>query len=132
MRPRWILAVDLVDLAVGRGEALGLVGRHRDVADRDGHAAAGRELEADALDAVDEMRGLLGPEEPVALVHELLERGALHDVVVEAQLRRQDLVEDDPADRGLAAASRRVARAPASQVRTSAQTGSWSVIVRSW
>ena len=94
------LAIDLVDLVVGASQALGLVARHRDVAHRDRHAAAGGELEADALDAVDEVRRLLGPEQPVAVVHQLLERRALHVDVLEPQRRRQDLVEDDPADRG--------------------------------
>ena len=44
----------------------GLVLRDLDVEEADGHAAAGGELEADALDAVDEVRRLLGAELAVA------------------------------------------------------------------
>ena len=56
------LAVDLGDGLVGRDEALGLVLRDLDVEQADRHAAAGGELEADALDAVDQVGGLLGAE----------------------------------------------------------------------
>jgi hypothetical protein len=48
------LAVDLVDGGVRRDQASGLVLGDHDVADRDGHATAGRVGEADALDAVDD------------------------------------------------------------------------------
>ena len=126
------LAVDLGHAGVGGGEQLGLVGGRRDVADRDGHAAAGGELEADVLDAVHEVGGRLGAELPVALVDEGLELGPAHDVVVEAQLVRQDLVEDDPADGRLAALRPELGRPPASQTRTSASIGWWSATARSW
>ena len=57
----------------------GLVLRDLDVEQADRHPAAGREVEADALDAVDEVGGLVRPEQAVALVDELLEVGPLHD-----------------------------------------------------
>ena len=61
------LAVDVGDLVVGRlrgsaGLSFGIV----DVEQADRHPAAGRELEADALDAVDEVGGLVRAEQPVA------------------------------------------------------------------
>ena len=54
----------------------------------------GRELEADALDAVDEMRRLLGTEIAVAAIDELLEVAPLSDRVVVAQAIGQDSVEE--------------------------------------
>ena len=54
------LAVDLGDGVVGRVEARRLVLRDLDVEQADRHAAAGGELEPDALDAVDQVGGLLG------------------------------------------------------------------------
>ena len=92
------LAVDRGDGVVRRLEAFGLVLRDLDVEQADGHAAAGRELEADALDPVDEMGRLLRAELAVADVDELLEIGSMHDGVMEAERIGQDLVEDDPAD----------------------------------
>ena len=92
------LAVDLVDGGVGLDQARGLVGRDDDVVDGDGHAAAGGVLEADALDAVDDVGRLLRAEDAVALVDELAQLGPLHVHVLEAEPVRHDLVEDDPAD----------------------------------
>ena len=84
---------------VGRlSRRLRLVGRDLDVEQADGHPAAGRELEADALDAVDQVGRLLRAELPVADVDELLEVDPAHDRVVEAERIGQDLVEDDAAD----------------------------------
>ena len=62
-----------------------LVLRDLDVEQADGHPAAGRELEADALDAVDQVGRLLRAELAVADVDELLEVGPAHDGVMEAQ-----------------------------------------------
>ena len=92
------LAVDLGDVVVGRLEPRALVLRDLDVEDADRHPAAGREVEADALDAVGEVGGLVRAEHPVALVDELLELGPDHDLVRVAELVGQDLVEEDPAD----------------------------------
>ena len=86
------------DGVVGGREAGRLVLRDLDVEQADGHAAAGRELEADALDPVDEVGRLLRAELAVADVDELLEVGPAHDRVVEAQRVGQDLVEDDAPD----------------------------------
>ncbi len=94
------LAVDGGDGLVRRVEAGGLVLRDLDVEQADGHATARRELEADALDPIDEMGRLLRSELAIAHVDELLEVGATHDRVMEAQGVGQDLVEDDPADGG--------------------------------
>ena len=99
MRPRWNWRSISATLVVGRLEPRALVLRDLDVEQADRHPAAGREVEADALDAVDEVGGLVRPEHPVALVDELLELGPLHDLVRVAELVGQDLVEDDPADR---------------------------------
>ncbi len=93
------LLVDRRDGVVGRGEALRLVLRDLDVEQADRHAATGGELEADALDPVDQVGGLLGAELAIADVDELLEVGTAHDRVVEAQRVGQDLVEDHPPDR---------------------------------
>ena len=82
----------------GSLETLGLVDRHRDVAHRDGHPTARRELEADALDPIDEVGRLLRAELAVADVDELLEIGPMHDGVMEAKRIREDLVEDDAPD----------------------------------
>ena len=92
------LAIDRPTGLVGRREARRLVLRDLDVEQADRHPAAGRELEADALDAVDQVSRLLRAELAVADVDELLEVGSAHDRVVEAQRVGQDLVEDDPAD----------------------------------
>ena len=73
MRPRWNWRSISATRVVGRLEALGLVLRDLDVEQADRHPAAGREVEADALDAVHEVGGLVRPEQPVALVDELLE-----------------------------------------------------------
>ena len=66
--------------------------------DGDGHAATGGVVEADALDAVDQVRGLGRAEQPVAVGDELPQRGPVHGLVDEAQPVGQDLVEDDAAD----------------------------------
>ena len=93
------LAIDLGDALVRSDEPGGLVLRDLDVEETDRHAAAGRELEADALDAVDQVRRLLGTEVAVAPIDQLLEVAALHHAVVEPQLVGQDLVEVDAPDR---------------------------------
>ena len=82
------LLVDRGDGVVGRLEACRLVGRDLDVEQADRHAAAGGELEADALDAVDEVGRLLRAELAVADVDQLLEVGPAHDRVVEAERDR--------------------------------------------
>ena len=103
------LAVDLVDLAVGRLEPGGLVARDLDVEHADRHPAAGRELEADALDPVDQVGRLGRAEEAVALLDQPAQLGPLHDPVVEPEPVGQDLVEDDPSD-GRRRSARRGAR----------------------
>ena len=93
----------VIEGGVGRVEALLLVLGDLDVEQADRHPAAGRELEPDILDAVDQVGRLFPAELPVAGVDEGLEVHAAHDLVVVAQGVRQDLVEDDPADRRAAA-----------------------------
>ena len=95
------LLVDLDDVLVRLVEQLGLRGRDDDVPETDRHAAAGGELEPDALDAVDELGGRLAVEVAVAAVDERLEVHPLHRLVLEAQPLGQDPVEEDPADGGL-------------------------------
>src|SRR5207244_5458857 len=92
------LAIDLGDLAVGRRQASLLVLGDLDVEEPDRHAAPRRELEADALDAVDQVGRLIGAQLAIALVDELLEIAALHDPVVEPERIGDDLVEDHAAD----------------------------------
>ena len=86
---------------VGGLERLRLLGRGHDVPQADRHAAAGRELEADVLDAVDEVGRVGRAEQPVALVDEALEVRPAHLAVGqlgEPEPIGNDLVEDDPAD----------------------------------
>src|SRR6185369_4940226 len=93
------LLVDVADQAIGGLERLRLLGRGDDVPQAYGHAATGGELEADILDAVDEVRGVGRAEQPVALIDEALEVGPAHLPVGqlgEPKSIRDDLVEDDP------------------------------------
>ena len=80
------LAIDGGDGVVGGREAGGLVLRDLDVEQADGHAAAGRELEADALDAVDEVGRLLRAElRGSRSSTSSLRSDPAHDGVVEAE-----------------------------------------------
>ena len=93
------LTVDRLDLIVSALEQPGLRGRDGDVVDGDGHAAARRVVEADRLDAVDQVGRLVRAKQPVAVRDELAQRVAVHLLIQEAQPLRQDLVEDHPTDR---------------------------------
>ena len=99
MRPRWNCWSIVVDLVVGRLRAAPAfsVGTG-DVVDGDRHATTRRVVEADRLDAVDEVRRLGRAEQPVAVGDQLAQRRPVHGLVDEAQPVRQRLVEDDPAD----------------------------------
>ncbi len=97
------LAVDLEHALVRGGEQRALVLGYDDVPQPDGHPTARRVVEADRLDAVHEVGGLVRPEQAVALVDEPLELAADHDPIAVAHLVGQDLIEDDPTDRRLAA-----------------------------
>jgi hypothetical protein len=93
------LLVDRGDGVVRPGQQLTLGLGDDDVPQPDGHAAPGGELEADVLDAVDEVGRGDRPQRAVALVHQPLEVRALHRVVAVAKLGGHDPVEQDPADR---------------------------------
>ena len=101
MRPRWYCSVDVLDGMVGGGEELALVLGHLDVVDGDGHAALRGIAEADGLDAVHEVGGLVATEHLVAVADDLAEGAAGHGPVgllAVAQPRGQDLVEDESPD----------------------------------
>ena len=83
------LAIDLEHRVVGGREARLLVLRDLDVEQADRHPAAGGEVEADGLDPVHEVCRLLGAEQAVALIDEVLEIGPLHHGVAEAHPLRE-------------------------------------------
>ena len=109
-----VLPVDLVDTLVSLLEQVGLLlPRHLDVVDGDGHAALGGVAEADGLDAVDEVGGLVAAEHLVAVADHLAQGRAGHGPVgalAVAQPRRHDLVEDEPTDGRLDGSLDEVAR----------------------
>ena len=79
-----VLALDLLrPLVRVVKQTFGFVVRHHDVVDGDAHATAGRELEPDLLDLVDDPRRLVRVlEMPIAVRHHLPELLAAHRVVV--------------------------------------------------
>ena len=121
MRPRWYCSSMALTLRRPRRAGPACWRRHADVVHGDGHAALRGVAEADGLDAVHEVRGLVAAEHLVAVGHDLAQGAAVHGpvgLVGEAQPPRQDLVEDEPPDGRLQRALRRSSSVSSSQVLT--------------
>ena len=99
--PLLVLLLHLVHLGVGGRHDLLLAWRNGDVRDRDRQAGLGRVAESDVFHVVHEADGLLDPQVAVDGGDEFAQRLLVHQLVLEPQRLREDLVEEHPPDRGL-------------------------------